>query len=240
MGAMRVGSQDDWISFEAAGRLIDGQNGWTFDHINRTRPRAEALVRLACDGVLKIRAESWALCLEGEAQDEISENDRNSFLFMLFKRVKERRDTVTDRSNRHGEIEYRFDVADDVNGHYQVSMIEITPYERGRVIRQYRVIALKFNLEDISRLFQLSGSHSSPLERPSSSTGGRPAVADWESAAIEMARRFYVGDLKPSKVGDVQRVLTEWLAAQDVHPSPTTLRDHAKRYFDAFLTWESD
>ncbi len=68
--------------------------------------------------------------------------------------------------------------------------------------------------------------------------GGRPPAADWELAALEMAGRYYRGDLKPQTIADVARALTSWLADQDIHPSDSVVRQHAKRIFNVLKTWE--
>lgn len=73
-----------------------------------------------------------------------------------------------------------------------------------------------------------------------SNKGGRPPVADWEAAALEMAGRYYRGDFKPKTIADVVRELAKWLGDQDKHPSDSVLRDHAKPIFEAFRAWESE
>ena len=70
--------------------------------------------------------------------------------------------------------------------------------------------------------------------------GGRPPIADWEAAALEMAGRYYKGDFKPKTVADVVRELAAWLGEQNKHPSDSVLRDHAKPIFEAFQAWESE
>lgn len=70
--------------------------------------------------------------------------------------------------------------------------------------------------------------------------GGRPPAADWELAALEIAGRYYRGDFKPKTIADVGRALTSWLGDQDLHPSDSVVRIHAKRIFDAFQAWEQD
>lgn len=70
--------------------------------------------------------------------------------------------------------------------------------------------------------------------------GGRPPVADWELAALEMAGRYYRGDFKPQTIADVGRELASWLGKQDLHPSDSVVRIHAKRIFDAFHAWERE
>jgi hypothetical protein len=75
---------------------------------------------------------------------------------------------------------------------------------------------------------------------PTKSKGGRPPAADWELAALEIAGRHYRGDFKPKTIADVGRALTSWLGDQDLHPSDSVVRIHAKRIFDAFKAWEQD
>ncbi|WP_227339756.1 hypothetical protein [Sphingopyxis sp. P8] len=80
----------------------------------------------------------------------------------------------------------------------------------------------------------------SDVSTPVANRGGRPAVADWESAALEIAGRYYRGDLKPKTIADVSRELAGWLGSQDVYPSDSAIRLHAKGIFDAFQSWERD
>lgn len=75
---------------------------------------------------------------------------------------------------------------------------------------------------------------------PALNKGGRPPVADWELAALEIAGRYYRGDFKPQTIADVARELATWLGTQDLHPSDSVVRIHAKRIFDAFQIWESE
>jgi hypothetical protein len=70
--------------------------------------------------------------------------------------------------------------------------------------------------------------------------GGRPTSADWEGAALEMAGRYYRGDLKPSTIAEVRRALAAWLGEQDCYPADSTILPHAKRIFDAFQAWERE
>lgn len=70
--------------------------------------------------------------------------------------------------------------------------------------------------------------------------GGRPPAANWELAALELAGRYYKGDFKPATKADVQRELAAYLAEIDIHPSASTLANHAKPIFEAFQAWERD
>lgn len=70
--------------------------------------------------------------------------------------------------------------------------------------------------------------------------GGRPPAANWELAALELSGRYYKGDFKPATKADVQRELAAYLAESDIHPSASTLANHAKPIFEAFQAWERD
>jgi hypothetical protein len=231
---------DDWIAFEAAGRLIDGPDGWTYDHVNRKRARAEALLKFAEEGTVRTEALKWTICKDGKNHLEASQDDRAAFLQMLLARTKAGKDKIEFNLNSVQKISNMFVVADDVNGHYEAARIEFNFDRMKGIAHNHNVTALRFSKRDIEGLFQLAEVSPAKVEGPASPKGGRPTAADWEAAALEMARRFYVGDLKPHKIADVQRQLTDWLASNDVHPGPTASREHAKRYFDAFLTWESE
>lgn len=78
------------------------------------------------------------------------------------------------------------------------------------------------------------------LPAPNTNKGGRPPAADWELAALEIAGRYYRGDFKPQTIADVGRELSSWLGNQDLHPSDSVVRIHAKRIFDAFQAWERE
>ena len=80
------------------------------------------------------------------------------------------------------------------------------------------------------------------LSAPSVETngGGRPTALDWEAAALEMAGRYYRGDLKPKSIADVTRAIQEWADGAHGGPSDSTVRPHANRIFEDFNTWETD
>lgn len=70
--------------------------------------------------------------------------------------------------------------------------------------------------------------------------GGRPPVLNWELAALEMAGRFYRGDLKPRTIADVIRAIQQWADLPDGGPPDDTIRPHARAILQAFKSWESD
>ena len=101
-----------------------------------------------------------------------------------------------------------------------------------------------FSLSELSHerlAFQPDRSfHDPELAAPPTNKGGRPPAADWELAALEIAGRYYRGDFKPQTIADVSRELSSWLGNQDLHPSDSVVRIHAKRIFDAFQAWERE
>lgn len=68
--------------------------------------------------------------------------------------------------------------------------------------------------------------------------GGRPPVADWMGAALELAGQYYRGDFKPKTVADVTRRLRSLLDAKDIHLHESTIRPYASQIFAALRTWD--
>lgn len=192
------------------------------------------------DGVLRTSAARWAVCKDNKTQLEATEADRLVFLTMLFSRIKNRKDELRLTLSLNHMVANIFKVADDVNGHYEVARVELNYDRQKGTGYQYSVTGLRFFRPDIENLLQLAEVKSAAPTNPATSRGGRPAVANWEAAALEMARRRYLRNLKPHKIADVQRQPTDWLAFNDVHPGQTALCEHAKRYFDAFSTCEAE
>ena len=79
-----------------------------------------------------------------------------------------------------------------------------------------------------------------PASAFEANSGGRPPALDWEAAALEMAGRYYRGDLKPKSVADVIRAIQDWAGGANGEPPDTTVRPHAKLMYEAFKTWETD
>lgn len=60
------------------------------------------------------------------------------------------------------------------------------------------------------------------------SKGGRPPIADWEAAMVEVARALYLGDLKPNTQADIEKAIAEYLSGKGKDPSESTIREHAR------------
>ncbi len=45
---------------------------------------------------------------------------------------------------------------------------------------------------------------------------------------IEMARQWYIGDLQPKTLADVERAIATYLLAKGISLSDSTVRDHAR------------
>lgn len=222
------------------GRLIDGPLGWAFDHSSKSRPRAEAFLKFASDSVLRTQALQWTVCKDGKTHLEASAEDKSVFLSMLFTRLKTRKDSFEADLPIGQKIAIAFQVADDVNGHYEGARIEIGYRRTKGTAHWYRVTALRFSRTDITSLFQLAEVASLKSSTSKVAKGGRPAAADWEGAALEMARRYYRDALKLRSPADVKKQLADWLAEQDLYPSDTVLRERARRYFTSFSSWDDE
>lgn len=68
---------------------------------------------------------------------------------------------------------------------------------------------------------------------PAKTSGGRPPAAYWDDLWVEIARQLYSGDLQPKRQSDIEKAMSDWLAAQGHHPSESTLRDRARRLWTA-------
>lgn len=233
-------SPEEWIAFEAAGCLIDGPGGWDYDHSSHSRPRAEAFLKFASDGVLRTTALRWTVCKDGKTEVEPSEQDKSHFLTMLFSRIKARKDELRFEISYGHKVTNIFKVADDINGHYEAARIELNHDRQKGLGHRHSVTGLRFHRADIESLFTLAEPAILKIEIDQKAKGGRPAAADWEAAALEMARRYYRDELKLGGVGDVKKQLTEWLASRNKYPGETALREHARRYFNSFSSWDDE
>lgn len=241
MSNKSVGSSGEWITFDDAGRLIDGPDGWAYDEKAKKRPRAESFLYLAYQNEIKTDASEWVVCDPKKIEIDASKDHRRAFLRMLLHRCKGNSDHFFEIDVEHAKKKsVTFNIADDINGHYECTFFDTDSIEGKSSQTLYAVTSLRFSLPEVKSLFKFSESMLGGAGGGRPAKGGRPTATNWEEAALEMARRFYVGDLKPSKIVDVERHLANWLAEQNIHPSQTTLREHAKRYFDAFNEWNAE
>lgn len=85
--------------------------------------------------------------------------------------------------------------------------IDLNSNRRKGTAHLHKVIALRFSKQDIEALFHLAEVDVAKPKAAAPAKGGRPPIADWESAALEMACQYYRGDLKPETIADVKGAL---------------------------------
>lgn len=62
---------------------------------------------------------------------------------------------------------------------------------------------------------------------------GRPSATWWEDLWIEIARQLYAGDLDHQSQAAIEKSMHNWIATQGHEAGETTVRDRARRLFQA-------
>lgn len=95
-----------------------------------------------------------------------------------------------------------------------------------------RLTGLSFNRDELTILIP-----DKPIQktsgRGSAKKSGRPPAEWWDSLWIEICRQLHFGELIPKKQSDIESAMLDWLAAQDVVPSVSTIRKRARPLWDA-------
>ncbi|MBA3510851.1 hypothetical protein [Sphingomonas sp.] len=73
-----------------------------------------------------------------------------------------------------------------------------------------------------------------PVATEGRSKRGRPVADDWEAVIIELARQLYAGELQPKRLADIEKAIVEYLAAEDVTKSESTIREHARPFWTMY------
>lgn len=63
------------------------------------------------------------------------------------------------------------------------------------------------------------------------SSRGRPRKDWWDDLWVEMARQLWVGDLKPSKLAEIETAMHDYLAQRNETASETPIRNAARKLF---------
>ena len=122
---------------------------------------------------------------------------------------------------------------------YAVATNQLAPWDVDYLEESFSAWGIDIWPNDLETIVWDSQSNHEPAAA-NANRGGRPPAADWEVAALEIAGRYYRGDFKPQTIADVGRELASWLGIQDLHPSESVVRIHAKRIFDAFQAWDRE
>lgn len=63
--------------------------------------------------------------------------------------------------------------------------------------------------------------------------GGRPPAAWWDDLWVDIARRLFVGDLKPKRQADIENAMMDWVAANGHETVVSTIRPRARKLWSA-------
>lgn len=184
---------DEWIGFEAAAKLIDGPDGWWYDHAKQNRPRAEALLHLAYLGRVRLKAASWSVQARKEAGHEPTAEEMSAFAQMLLAREKAHKDTFSHPPFMGETVRTSFRIADDRSGHFDVMHVVTKQGQRGAQATRHEVVGLRFHRSDIVQLFDLLPDTASNTDPTSGARAGRPPAQWWPEFAEELA--VYIHDI---------------------------------------------
>ncbi len=85
---------------------------------------------------------------------------------------------------------------------------------------------------DVVTLEALPASETPAVEQ---NRGGAPRQYDWERAAAAVVFKWAEeGSWQPASQADVVKALADWFAIEDRHPSPNSLKEHARWLFKEF------
>lgn len=140
--------KNEWLTFEQAGQLIDGANGWRSD-ADGSRHSAQALLMFAHKGLIGTQARLWK-CRAKNAQNthdgDADDAMRSAFLLLLFNREKRREDEWSSNHRTTG-----FSFADEVGGNFQAVCVE--GGSDGTKSWVFLVIGLRFCRADVETTF---------------------------------------------------------------------------------------
>jgi len=75
--------------------------------------------------------------------------------------------------------------------------------------------------------------------RSATKATGRPPKDYWEDVIIAMMVRWAEGDIKPKRQSEVAEAMKDWLDARSEKWSETTIKERAKKVFNAIQVAES-
>lgn len=96
-----------------------------------------------------------------------------------------------------------------------------------------RAYGVKFRKADVLSTFGLDAWPPTPALAKLAQKG-RPPADWWDDLWVEMARRLYVGDLKPSRQADIEKAMLDWLATNgQERVSESTIRPRVRKLWQA-------
>lgn len=180
---------EDWITFEQAGRLIDGAEGWWEDPEDGQRPRAMALLSFARDRQIRIQTKSWGVFRNATDSNPPNPDDMKEFIQILVAREKSKKNKTEYSLPNGAKYTNVFSVFDEKNGHFDVVRIEISKNQNENRVMRHLVARLRFHGGDIADLFELSSGWVSAADDGSQTKArtGRPMATWWPDFAEELA-----------------------------------------------------
>lgn len=137
----------EWISFEDAGRLVDGPAGWTRSE-DGSRLHAQALFAMAKKGLVAVTATNWLCRYNGDDETIATDRDKPELLLALEAREKLGSDVFTALLAPAMKRVYIFSLFDEASGNYQVTGVTKISYDSGdqdRYPSGHFVNGLRFN-----------------------------------------------------------------------------------------------
>lgn len=145
----------EWISFEDAGRLVDGPAGWTRSE-DGSRLHAQALFAMAKKGLVAVTATNWLCRYNGDDETIATDRDKPELLLALEAREKLGSDVFTALLAPAMKRVYIFSLFDEASGNYQVTGVTKISYDSGdqdRYPSGHFVNGLRFNRADVVNAF---------------------------------------------------------------------------------------
>ena len=108
--------------------------------------------------------------------------------------------------------------------------------EHGSVhLRAFGVI---FARADIEKL--LPAADATPVAEVAAppAKGGRPPIGFWDDLWIDIFGRIYLGDFKPQTQAEIEKAMSQWAIDQNQSAGETTIRDRARKLWNAYRRWE--
>lgn len=150
----------DWLTFEQAGRLIDGPDGWSRNDAGG-RPSALTLLMLARGGSIATNAQAWSVRRRAtydnglvpceEPPFDADPESRADFFRMLFAREKLSSDAFHAKIGPGIIAQVAFSLADDRAGTFEAASVLTLP--QSKVTTWHSVVGLRFRRTDVEAAF---------------------------------------------------------------------------------------
>ncbi|MFN3991159.1 MAG: hypothetical protein ACK4IS_12980 [Erythrobacter sp.] len=217
---------DEWISWEAAGKLIDGPDGWQYDERSGKRPSARSLLHLAETGKVRLDALDWTVRVSSGEPSPPTDRQKRRVAGILL--TREKRDGVDpDHLAKSHNSATLFRNFDDKHGHFD--LLTFASSEDGQSGERHVVHGLRFNRQDIEKFFGIIPARSSETTKATKASGGRPPASWWRLFAEELAIYIYENGIPEGAGADgqdqiIKEIQTRIIEAGEEEPSRTAIQ----------------